>query len=38
MLACGLDPENAIFLQSDVFAHAQLGFLLTSSYMGELVE
>ncbi len=37
-LACGLDPEKCtIFLQSDVRAHAQLGWLLTcQSYMGEL--
>ncbi|MGI6509485.1 MAG: tryptophan--tRNA ligase [Erysipelotrichaceae bacterium] len=37
-LACGLDPEKCtIFLQSDVFAHSQLGWLLTcQSYMGEL--
>ena len=36
-LACGLDPDKCtIFLQSDVFAHAQLGWLLTcQSYMGE---
>ncbi|HPW53054.1 MAG TPA: tryptophan--tRNA ligase [Erysipelotrichaceae bacterium] len=37
-LACGLDPEKCtIFLQSDVFAHAQLGWLMAcQSYMGEL--
>ena len=37
-LACGLDPDKCtIFIQSDVFAHAQLGWLLTcQSYMGEL--
>ena len=37
-LACGLDPEKCtIFLQSDVRAHAQLGWLMTCmSYMGEL--
>ncbi|MDO4377531.1 MAG: tryptophan--tRNA ligase [Erysipelotrichia bacterium] len=37
-LACGLDPQKCtIFLQSDVPAHAQLGWLLTcQSYMGEL--
>ncbi|MGI6608830.1 MAG: tryptophan--tRNA ligase [Erysipelotrichaceae bacterium] len=37
-LACGLNPEKCtIFLQSDVPAHAQLGYLLTcQSYMGEL--
>ena len=37
-LACGLDPEKCtIFLQSDVFEHAQLGWIMTCmSYMGEL--
>lgn len=37
-LACGLDPEKCtIFLQSDVPAHAQLGWIMTcNSYMGEL--
>lgn len=37
-LACGLDPEKmTIFLQSDVPAHAQLGWIMTClSYMGEL--
>ena len=37
-LACGLDPEKCtIFLQSDVYEHAQLGWLMTCmSYMGEL--
>ena len=37
-LACGLDPEKAtIFLQTDVKAHAQLGYILCChTYMGEL--
>lgn len=37
-LAAGLDPEKVtIFLQSDVSAHAELGWILTChSYMGEL--
>ena len=37
-LACGLDPDKCtIFLQSDVFEHAQLGWIMTCmSYMGEL--
>ncbi|MBR0138583.1 MAG: tryptophan--tRNA ligase [Erysipelotrichaceae bacterium] len=37
-LACGLDPEKCtIFLQSDVYEHAQLGWLMMcTSYMGEL--
>lgn len=37
-LACGLDPEKStIFLQSDVYEHAQLGWIMTClSYMGEL--
>ncbi|MBQ2685789.1 MAG: tryptophan--tRNA ligase [Erysipelotrichaceae bacterium] len=37
-LACGLDPEKCtIFLQSDVYEHAQLGWMMTCmSYMGEL--
>ena len=37
-LACGLDPKKAIiFLQSDVKAHAQLGFIMScNTYMGEL--
>ena len=37
-LACGLDPNKAtIFLQSDVKAHAQLGFIMScNTYMGEL--
>lgn len=37
-LACGLDPEKVtLFLQSDVAAHAQLGWVLTcNTYIGEL--
>ncbi len=37
-LACGLDPEQAtLFLQSDVKAHAQLGWILNCfTYTGEL--
>lgn len=37
-LACGLDPNKCtIFLQSDVYEHAQLGWLMTCmTYMGEL--
>jgi tryptophanyl-tRNA synthetase len=37
-LACGLDPEKAtIFLQSDIKAHAQLGFIMNcNTYIGEL--
>lgn len=37
-LACGLDPAKAnIFLQTDVKAHAQLGYILCChTYMGEL--
>ena len=37
-LACGLDPEKmTLFLQSDVPAHVQLGWIMTClSYMGEL--
>ena len=37
-LASGLDPEKVtIFLQSDVSAHAKLGWVMTCmSYMGEL--
>lgn len=37
-LACGLDPKKAtIFLQSDVYEHAQLGWILTcNAYHGEL--
>ncbi|QRG87341.1 tryptophan--tRNA ligase [Bulleidia sp. zg-1006] len=37
-LACGLDPKKStIFLQTDVPAHAQLGFIMTSNtYLGEL--
>ncbi|MFZ7034558.1 tryptophan--tRNA ligase [Bulleidia extructa] len=37
-LACGLDPKKStIFLQTDVPAHAQLGFIMASNtYLGEL--
>lgn len=37
-LACGIDPERAtLFLQSQVRAHAMLGWMMTTvSYMGEL--
>lgn len=37
-LACGLDPKRVtIFLQSEVYEHAQLGWIMTcNSYMGEL--
>ncbi len=37
-LACGIDPEKAtLFLQSQVRAHAMLGWIMTTlSYMGEL--
>lgn len=37
-LACGLDPDKAtIFLQTDVRAHAQLGYIMCChTYMGEL--
>ncbi|MGN1275557.1 MAG: tryptophan--tRNA ligase [Floccifex sp.] len=37
-LACGLDPEKTtLFLQSDVDAHAKLGWVMTcTSYVGEL--
>lgn len=37
-LACGLDPDKTtIFLQSDVMAQAQLGFIMCcNTYMGEL--
>lgn len=37
-LACGLDPNKAhLFLQSDVIAHNQLGWVLTcNTYLGEL--
>lgn len=37
-LACGLDPKKAtIFLQTDVKAHAQLGYIMCChTYMGEL--
>lgn len=37
-LACGLDPEKStIFLQTDVMAQAQLGFIMCcNTYLGEL--
>ena len=37
-LACGLDPNKAtIFLQTDVPAHAQLGYIMSCyTYLGEL--
>ncbi len=37
-IACGLDPERVnLFIQSEVFAHAQLGYILScNAYMGEL--
>lgn len=37
-LACGLDPKRAtIFLQTDVPAHAELGYIMAcNTYMGEL--
>ncbi|MBQ0064234.1 MAG: tryptophan--tRNA ligase [Firmicutes bacterium] len=37
-IACGLDPKKVtLFLQSDVVAHAQLGWVMTClSYMGEM--
>ena len=37
-LACGLDPDKAVvFLQTDVKAHAQLGYIMCChTYMGEL--
>ncbi|MDD7282019.1 tryptophan--tRNA ligase [Floccifex sp.] len=37
-LACGLDPnKTTLFLQSDVDAHAKLGWIMTcTSYVGEL--
>ena len=37
-LACGLDPERAvIFLQTDVPAHAELGYIMAcNTYLGEL--
>ena len=37
-MACGLDPEKCIiFLQTDVQAHAELGYILSCyTYMGEL--
>jgi len=37
-LACGLDPnKTTMFVQTDVLAHANLGFIMTcNTYMGEL--
>ena len=37
-MACGLDPEKAIiFLQTDVKAHAELGYIMAcNTYLGEL--
>ena len=37
-IACGLDPKKVtLFLQSDVDAHAKLGWIMNCmSYMGEL--
>lgn len=37
-LACGLDPKKAtIFLQTDVHAHAELGYIMAcNTYLGEL--
>lgn len=37
-LACGLDPNKAtIFLQTDVHAHAELGYIMAcNTYLGEL--
>ena len=37
-LACGLDPEKSIiFLQTDVKAHAELGYIMAcNTYLGEL--
>lgn len=37
-LACGLDPKRStIFLQTDVQAHAELGYIMAcNTYMGEL--
>ena len=37
-LACGLDPDKAtIFLQTDVHAHAELGYIMAcNTYLGEL--
>lgn len=37
-IACGIDPEKSIlFVQSDVLAHTQLGWILnTFAYMGEM--
>ncbi len=37
-LACGLDPDKStIFLQTDVHAHAELGYIMAcNTYLGEL--
>ena len=37
-MACGLDPEKStIFLQTDVHAHAELGYIMAcNTYLGEL--
>ena len=37
-MACGLDPKKAtIFLQTDVHAHAELGYIMAcNTYLGEL--
>ncbi|MBQ6335177.1 MAG: tryptophan--tRNA ligase [Erysipelotrichaceae bacterium] len=37
-IACGLDPKKAtIFLQTDVHAHAELGYIMAcNTYLGEL--
>ena len=37
-LACGLDPQRStIFLQTDVHAHAELGYIMAcNTYLGEL--
>lgn len=37
-IACGLDPKKVkIFIQSEILAHAQLGWILTcNTYIGEL--
>lgn len=37
-LACGLDPKKStIFLQTDVLAHAELGYIMAcNTYLGEL--
>ena len=37
-LACGLDPQKSvIFLQTDVHAHAELGYIMAcNTYLGEL--